>query len=735
MRAGWLAFGAIVFAASAGRAESPATDAPACGACHPAIWRDYRQSAMARSFFRPGPENTIEDYTHNHTYYHQASDTHFEMIQRDGQYLQRQYQIGFDGTRTSVAETAIDFVLGSGNHSRTYLHRTAQNTLIELPLGWYAEKGGYWAMNPGYDRPDHQSLTRAIGYDCMFCHNAYPEIPAKTGPRSQPVFLSVAEGIDCQRCHGDGRHHATLAATAGTRVEEIRAAIVNPARLPFDRQIEVCMQCHLETTSFSTTNAIVRYEREPFSYRPGEPLAGFRLHFDRKPEKTEDRFEIVGAAYRLRQSQCFLKSKGAMTCTTCHDPHQPASAHPEHYPAVCRQCHAAALDAMIAARRHPAASDCIACHMPLRRTEDAVHVAMTDHYIQRRPPADLLAPIPERAGPEYRGEAVPYYPAALHASDDLYLGVAQANEPATRAEGIARLTSDIAKYRPAQSEFYLQLGDALRASRRFDEALAPYRRAVDRDPQSPDSLERLALGLDRARQYPAADAVFKDALQLAPRDAAMWTHRGMSYLEQNRMQEAAQAFQESLALDPAIPEAHNGLAGARMAAGDTSGAETEFRQAIRLNPNYAEARHNLANVLAAAGSFNAARYQFEQALRIHPDRADTRYDFAAMLARAARPEDAARELTTLLEHDPQHARARDLLGNVLLAEGRTAEAIAQFREAVRIAPQFARAHLDLGAALAASGEISAARPYLEKAAKIGDAQVREQARKLLERTR
>ena len=54
---------------------------------------------------------------------------------------------------------------------------TSRNTLQQLPLGWYAEKGGYWAMNPGYDRPEYQGSTRVIHYECMFCHNAYPRIP------------------------------------------------------------------------------------------------------------------------------------------------------------------------------------------------------------------------------------------------------------------------------------------------------------------------------------------------------------------------------------------------------------------------------------------------------------------------------------------------------------------------------------------------------------------------------
>ena len=163
-------------------------------------------------------------------------------------------------------EKEVDFVLGSGHHVRTYLHRTASNTLVQLPLAWYAEKGGYWAMNPGYDRPDHQGFLRSVTYDCMFCHNAYPEIPGNVTSRSTPMFSSVPEGIDCQRCHGNGDKHVALASSPASRPEEIRNAIVNPSRLTPERQMEVCLQCHLETTSSPLPASIVRYERQPFSY-------------------------------------------------------------------------------------------------------------------------------------------------------------------------------------------------------------------------------------------------------------------------------------------------------------------------------------------------------------------------------------------------------------------------------------------------------------------------------------
>src|SRR5207244_1810437 len=118
-----------------------------------------------------------------------------------------------------------------------------------LPLGWYAESGGSWAMNPGYDRPDHAGFTRAVTYGCMFCHNGIPEIPPANDSGAEPVFGGrIPQGIDCQRCHGPASKHVQLA-EAAANVEDIRKTIVNPSRLSPDRALEVCMQCHLQTTS------------------------------------------------------------------------------------------------------------------------------------------------------------------------------------------------------------------------------------------------------------------------------------------------------------------------------------------------------------------------------------------------------------------------------------------------------------------------------------------------------
>lgn len=718
-------------------------DPALCAQCHADIANSFKKTGMGRSLYRLEPGNAVENFTPGKPFYHEASDCYFAMIERGGKYYQRRWQRGFDGRETSIDEKQVDFVMGSGNHVRAYLHLTSRNTLQQLPLGWYAEKGGYWAMSPGFDRPDYPGSTRLVTYECMFCHNAYPQIPrGHEEPGARAEFLQpIPEGIDCQRCHGPGQLHIETVARRDATAGEIRGTIVNPKRLTSDRELEVCMQCHLETTTDPLPHAIRRLDRGPFSYLPGQPLGDFRLTFDRA-EGMGDRFEIAYGAYRMRQSQCFLKSEGRLRCTTCHDPHNipRGEAAKVHYNGICRDCHAAAFERTAASGAHPAGANCVSCHMPKRRTDDAVHVVMTDHFIRsRQPPGDLLADKAEEresTATVYHGEVVPYYPAKLAATTEeasLYLALAQILELSNLKNGVPRLEGLIEKYRPQRAEYYAFLAEGMSAAGQLAAAMPYFEEAVHHAPGSAIILRKLGSAQMEAGQLAKAEATLRRVTVLAPDDGGAWGMLGQVLWQEKRNAVAKTALGKAIDFDPELPQWHDTLGTVLLAEGDGAAAEKEFREAVRIQPGNAKTQSNLASVLASRNQISEARYHFEQCIRLKPDYAEARLNYARMLAFNNETGEAEKQVEAAVAADAGMAGAHQLWGALLATRGELEGAKRELQMAVRLQPDLWRAHFELGVVLGRVRDYAGAEEHLKLAAQGTDPEAKASAQQLLQR--
>ncbi|HEY4588957.1 MAG TPA: hypothetical protein VII86_07005, partial [Thermoanaerobaculia bacterium] len=382
---------------------------PVCRGCHEKLYTSYQEVGMARSFYRPRPELRSEDFTVP-PYYHAPSHQSMQIVPRGDGLVFRRWQEGTWGEPAHLFEQPVDWILGSGHHARTYLYRTPDGALFQLPLAWYSQEKR-WGMAPGYDRPDHEGVLRRVRRECLFCHNGYPDVPAGSDAAGQPQLFpaTLPEGTGCQRCHGPGAEHVRRAqgntpgkTAAPESVRAARAAIINPARLPPERRDDVCFQCHLQPVVALAGSR--RLGRGDYSFRPGEALPDYQVHVDVTEEGTApgERFEINHQAYRLRQSRCFQASAGRLSCLTCHDPHRriAETERAAHFRAACQGCHPGAAcrrpRAAAASDQEADTADCVSCHMPKRRPRDVVHVVMTDHRIRRQPGGpELVAPLAE----------------------------------------------------------------------------------------------------------------------------------------------------------------------------------------------------------------------------------------------------------------------------------------------------------------------------------------------------
>jgi len=566
----------------------------ACAPCHAEISRSYQHVGMARAFFRPAKGRIIEEL--GKEFVHAPSKQIFSMIWRDGRLIFRRYQNDPDGKPINLLEQPVDFILGSGHHARVYVYRTPDGELYQLPIAWYSQTRS-WGMAPGYDRPDHDGVQRRVRHECMFCHNGYPDVAESHDGfwRPQTFPKELPEGTGCQRCHGPGAAHA----------RDPKVAIINPMRLTTERRNDVCNQCHLLPAV--AVQGARKLGRDIYSFRPGDALSDYQLTTDIAPK---DRFEISQHAYRLQQSRCFRESRQQFGCLDCHDPHQrlPPDERAAHYQRVCLGCHEKA---------HHATTDCVSCHMEKRRTEDVVHVVMTDHRIGL--PADsakLVASREEKEDPEI--EHVELYGSPLQGADaELYrllplMRAGRDRDP----QFVARFEQALAAAKPRELEPLFDLANAQATLRQWTKLEATCKAILEREPSQPLALGWLGLAAGGLGRDDDAVAFLRRALAIAPERAGLHVQLALALHRKGKDDDAIAALERATALRPNLAAAWLTLGELHALHGDQGRAVFALRRTLAIDPANSRAYADLGRALVALGDEEGARRLQRHALNV-----------------------------------------------------------------------------------------------------------------------
>ena len=163
------------------------------------------------------------------------------------------------------------------------------------------------------------------------------------------------------------------------------------------------------------------------------------------------------------------------------------------------------------------------------------------------------------------------------------------------------------------------LGVALGASNRFDEAATHFEKALQIDPNFYDGLVAMSVTRSHQGRMPEAIEYFQAAIRLQPDTPKAHVQLAHALWEQNRDQEALEEMRRALQSAPGDADIRGDFGLALAMVGRLPEAIAQLHEALRLNPNSAENHNNLGLTLLASGKARESIPEFEAALRLKPE--------------------------------------------------------------------------------------------------------------------
>jgi len=220
---------------------------------------------------------------------------------------------------------------------------------------------------------------------------------------------------------------------------------------------------------------------------------------------------------------------------------------------------------------------------------------------------------------------------------------------------------------------------------------------------------------EQVRVWRDTGALFRHALRVTDDNWFAEAGLGGYAMSQNRLDEAREHFERSLALRPGQPGVYAQLGTLFGRQGKKQLAREHLEQAIRLNPAYADALNDLGNLFMNDDRLDDARRLLERALAAQADLPEAHFNLALIHMRLGNFAAAVDHFERVVVLQPEHLDARFNLGIAQAAEGRLDEAVRSFEGYLRLQPQDAEAHYQLGLALSSLGRRDEARHHLRDA--------------------
>jgi len=686
------------------RSAATFVGAATCAQCHLVEHKDWLQSQHAHAM-QVATEATVLGRFDGATFTHDGVTSTF--YKKDGKFWVRT-----DGLDGKLADFEIRYTFGIAPLQQ-YLIELPGGRLQALGIAWDArpkDEGGqrwyhlYADQKLSAGDPLHWTgIDQNWNYQCAWCHSTNLEKGYNSKTYEFKTTWSEIN-VGCEACHGPGSRHVAWAnkqpaervqdQTKGLDValderrgvtwpfaEEGQAARSMPRTT--SREVKVCASCHARRGQFSDKpQQVIRFFE---AFRPALLDAGL-YHVD-----GQQRDEVYTYA-SFAQSKMYA---AGVTCSDCHNPHSGKTRVDGN--ALCGQCHAPDRFDVPAHHHHKqesAGAQCVSCHMPTAvymgidtRHDHSMRIPRPDRTVILGTPNACNACHADKSSVWARDAVKSWFPTPNPGAQDFAEAFSRADDGAPGAQtALMRIaTSDV--------ESMIARASALSRLSRFPStetlSLAAQSLKVD-DPAVQSAAIAIIAGanaptrrnllmpmlrnksrlvrMDAARALageperylppdvrPVFDAALAEYIEAqlfnAERPDAH-ANLGALYREQGRLEEAREAFQTSIRLDPSFFLSAISLADLERATGDEAGAEKILRQALSVSPNAGALQHALGLSLIRQKRSAEAMDWLAKAAKAVPNNPRFSYVLAVALHDTGKPKEAMDTLKTALVRHP-----------------------------------------------------------------------------------